>query len=215
MNDKDLKYNTVTPTLRCVLMRLMHIPEFLPFRLVGGTSLSLRYGHRMSDDIDLFTDAEYGTINFHRLQKILRQEFIYCYGDCGKLAGLGASYIIGNSPNDSVKLDLFYTDSFVRPAEDRSGIRLASVEDIIAMKIDVISRGGRKKDFWDLHMLHSVYSIEQMLTLYEERYPYGATQEECIMGLKNFTAADADSNPKCLQNKVWQLIKLDFAEWVG
>ena len=30
-------------------------------------------------------------------------------------------------------------------------IRLASVAEIIAMKIDVIIRTGRKKDFWDIH----------------------------------------------------------------
>jgi hypothetical protein len=37
---------------------------FQPFRLVDGTSLSLQLGRRMSDDIDLFTDKTYGTINF-------------------------------------------------------------------------------------------------------------------------------------------------------
>ena len=51
---------------------------------------------------------------------------------------------------------------------------MAAVEDIVAMKMDVVSRGGRKKDFWDLHMLRDKYTIEQMLSLYEERYPYGA-----------------------------------------
>ena len=58
MKRKELQYQTVKPILRSTLERLMEIDEFKPFRLVGGTSLSLRYGHRMSDDIDLFTDAE-------------------------------------------------------------------------------------------------------------------------------------------------------------
>ena len=57
MKRKELQYQTVKPILRSTLERLMEIDEFKPFRLVGGTSLSLRYGHRMSDDIDLFTDA--------------------------------------------------------------------------------------------------------------------------------------------------------------
>lgn len=35
----------------------MHEPIFDSFRLVGGTSLSLQIGHRLSVDIDLFTDA--------------------------------------------------------------------------------------------------------------------------------------------------------------
>ena len=212
MKCNELQYQTVKPILRSTLDRLMEMEEFRSFRLVGGTSLSLRYGHRMSDDIDLFTDAEYGSLDFHRLQEILRKEFPYCQGDCGDIVGFGASYIVGNSKDDCVKLDLFYTDPFIRPMELFGTIRMAAVEDIVAMKMDVVSRGGRKKDFWDLHMLRDHYNIEQMLSLYEERYPYGATREECTSGLTNFLVADAEPDPICLQNKIWQLIKLDFEE---
>ena len=212
MKRNELQYQTVKPILRSTLERLMEMEEFTPFRLVGGTSLSLRYGHRMSDDIDLFTDAEYGSLDFHKFQEILRKEFPYCQGDCGDVVGFGASYIVGNSKDDCVKLDLFYTDPFIRPMEVFGDIRMAAVEDIVAMKMDVVSRGGRKKDFWDLHMLRDHYSIDQMLSLYEERYPYGATKEECTSGLTNFSVADSEPDPICLQEKVWQLIKLDFEE---
>ena len=210
MKRNELQYQTVKPILRSTLERLIEMEEFVPFRLVGGTSLSLRYGHRMSDDIDLFTDAEYGSLDFHKLQDILRKEFPYCQGDCGDIVGFGASYIVGNSKDDCVKLDLFYTDPFIKPMEIFGTIRMAAVEDIVAMKMDVVSRGGRKKDFWDLHMLRDHYSVEQMLSLYEERYPYGATREECTSGLTNFSVADLEPDPICLQEKVWQLIKLDF-----
>ena len=212
MKRNELQYQTVKPILRSTLERLMEKEEFAPFRLVGGTSLSLRYGHRMSDDIDLFTDAEYGSLDFHKLQEILRKEFPYCQGDCGDIVGFGASYIVGNSKEDCVKLDLFYTDPFIKPMEVFGNIRMAAVEDIVAMKMDVISRGGRKKDFWDLHMLRDHYSIDQMLSLYEERYPYGATREECVSGLTIFSVADTEPDPICLQDKVWQLIKLEFIE---
>ena len=212
MKHNELQSQTVKPILRSTLDRLMEMEEFRPFRLVGGTSLSLRYGHRMSDDIDLFTDAEYGSLDFHRLQEILRKEFPYCQGDCGDVVGFGASYIVGNSKEDCVKLDLFYTDPFIKPMEVFGTIRMAAVEDIVAMKMDVVSRGGRKKDFWDLHMLRNHYSVEQMLSLYEERYPYGATREECVNGLTNFSVADAEPDPICLKEKVWQLVKLDFEE---
>ena len=61
-------------------------------------------------------------------------------------------------------------------------------------------------------MLRNHYSEEQMIFLYEERYPYGATKEECVAGLTNFSVADAEPDPICLQNKVWQLVKLDFVK---
>lgn len=127
MKHKALQFQTVKPILRSTLERLMTINEFAPFRLVGGTSLSLRYGHRMSDDIDLFTDAEYGTLDFHRLQEILRKEFPYCQGECGEIVSFGVSYLVGNSKDDCVKLDLFYTDTFIRPAELYGEIRMASI----------------------------------------------------------------------------------------
>jgi hypothetical protein len=38
---------------------------FSPFRLAGGTALSLQIGHRKSIDIDLFTDQIYGSIDFY------------------------------------------------------------------------------------------------------------------------------------------------------
>ena len=212
MKHKELQYRTVKPILRSTLERLMRIDEFRPFRLVGGTSLSLRYGHRISDDIDLFTDAEYGSIDFQLLQEILRREFPYCQGDCGEIVSFGTSYLVGNSKEDNVKLDLFYTDPFIRPMDQIESIRMASLDDIVAMKMDVISRGGRKKDFWDLHILRNKYAVEQMLSLYKERYPYGATDEECIAGLTNFSVADSDPDPTCLLGKIWQLIKLDFVE---
>ena len=215
MKHKELQFKTVKPILRSTLEHLMTIEDFASFRLVGGTSLSLRYGHRMSDDIDLFTDAEYGSLDFHKLQDILKKEFPYCSGDCGAVVSFGVSYLVGNSKEDCVKLDLFYTDPFIRPMELQGDIRIASVNDIVAMKMDVLPRGGRKKDFWDLHLLHNHYTIEQMLSLYEERYPYGATREECIKGLIDFTFADSDPDPICLQEKAWQLIKLDFTEWVA
>lgn len=215
MKHKELQFKTVKPILRSTLEHLMTIEDFAPFRLVGGTSLSLRYGHRMSDDIDLFTDAEYGSLDFHKLQDILKNEFPYCTGDCGAVVSFGVSYLVGNSKEDCVKLDLFYTDPFIRPMEQKGNIRIASVDDIVAMKMDVLPRGGRKKDFWDLHLLHNHYTIEQMLSLYEERYPYGATREECIKGLTDFTFANSDPDPICLQEKAWQLIKLDFTEWVA
>lgn len=215
MRLNTLKFNTVKPILQHCLETLMSNEAFLPFRLVGGTSLSLRFGHRMSDDIDLFTDAQYGTIDFYHLQDILRKTFPYCYGDCGRIVGLGTSYMIGQSKDNCVKLDLYYTDAYLKPTETHHNIRMASVEDIIAMKMDVITRGGRKKDFWDLHYLHSHYSFEEMIDFYMTRYPYGTSIQECLTALQNFSLADKDPDPICLLNNVWQLIKLDFSEWIS
>ncbi len=213
MADNRLHYETVSPLLRNVLHEMMSCEIFAPFLLVGGTALSLQLGHRVSDDIDLFTDAEYGSLDFQAMQSWLRDRFPYCIGDCGTIVGFGASYIVGNSREESVKVDLFYTDAFIHPAIVIDGIRLAAQEEIAAMKLDVVSHKGRKKDFWDLHELHGSYTFVQMLDYYAERYPYGATRNEASALLTDFSRADEDVDPRCLRRKIWQLIKLDIAEW--
>jgi hypothetical protein len=75
--------------------------------------------------------------------------------------------------------------------------------------------GGRKKDFWDLHELHDEYDIPVMLNLYLERYPYSHSEEEIRFALTNFTIVDDDFDPICLLNKHWELIKLDFVQWLA
>ncbi len=135
------------------LKTLMAAKEFDVFRLVGGTALGLYRGHRESVDIDLFSDAPYDSIDFAAIDAFLYKTFSYVDTNEYKVVGMGKSYYIGKNKDDCVKLDLFYTDRFIQKIILIDGIRLATVEEIIAMKIDVISRGGRKKDFWDIHEL--------------------------------------------------------------
>jgi hypothetical protein len=52
-----LHWETVNDLLKHSLSELMDNRLFDDFRLVGGTALSLHIGHRLSIDIDLFTDA--------------------------------------------------------------------------------------------------------------------------------------------------------------
>ena len=54
-----LHTKTVEPHTFSILKELMTIPELLNFSLVGGTALSLLYGHRMSVDLDLFSNKAF------------------------------------------------------------------------------------------------------------------------------------------------------------
>ncbi|NBV68396.1 MAG: nucleotidyl transferase AbiEii/AbiGii toxin family protein, partial [Flavobacteriia bacterium] len=150
----------------------MELEELNSFRLVGGTSLSLQIGHRMSVDIDLFTDAVYDSIDFNRIDEIISSTFQLVDMGYGGNNSMGKSYYVGTSKDDLVKLDIFYTDPFIYPKITMEGVRFAGLEEIAAMKLEVIGNGGRKKDFWDLHELLEHYSLAQMITFYEKRYPY-------------------------------------------
>lgn len=142
-----LYWNTVSDPLRHSLELLMSAPLFTPFRLVGGTSLSLQIGHRMSVDIDLFTDAPYRSISFPSIDEYLRNQYPYVSRPVAGEVGMGSSYIAGNAPDDAIKLDLYYTDNFIRRVRETDGIRLATIEEITAMKLHVVQQQGRKKDF--------------------------------------------------------------------
>ncbi len=211
---KSLYYNTVSSLLLSTLQYLMKTSVFDNFRLVGGTSLSLQLGHRQSVDIDLFTDSLHDSVDFKAIDYYLRKNYAYVDTFETDIIGMGKSYYIGNSKNDCIKLDLFYTDPFIRPFLLIDGLRLASLEEIAAMKIDVVSRCGRKKDFWDIHEMMKIYSIEELLHLHEERYPYSHDKQEIIINFNNFENADTDFDPICLRKKYWEIIKLDLIEAV-
>ena len=207
-----LYYKTVNNLLKEVLLQLMAAKEFDKFRLVGGTSLSLQIGHRESIDIDLFSDVEYGEIDFDAIQNYLEINFKYIDHLSNIIPGMGKSYLIGEDKDNSLKLDIFYTDKFIQPIYLEDTIRMASIEEIIAMKLDVVQRGGRKKDFWDLHELFEKYSLTQMLDLHEQRYPYTHDRDLIIQNFTDFSIADDEFNPICFKGKYWEFIKEDIEE---
>jgi len=210
-----LHYNTTSRKLSGIIKRLFKVKEFESFRLVGGTALSLLRGHRESVDIDLFSDSPYDSIDFKAIDAFLRKSFPYIDTNDFKVIGPGRSYFIGNNIIDCVKLDLFYTDRFIQEYIFIDGIRLATVEEIIAMKIDIISRGGRKKDFWDIHELKDDYSIEKMFALHKQRYPDTHDESQVRSSFLNFRNADDDFDPICLKGKHWEIIKLDLIDFAG
>ncbi|WP_437398805.1 nucleotidyl transferase AbiEii/AbiGii toxin family protein [Flagellimonas lutimaris] len=126
--------------------------------------------------------------------------------------GTGKSYLIGKDKNNAIKLDVFHTDEFIDQIKLVDDIRLASIEEIIAMKLEVIQDEGRKKDFWDIHELLSAYSIDDMLKLHEKRYPYGHDRELIVDNFTHFDRADDDFDPICLKGKIWEFIKEDIVE---
>lgn len=164
-----LYWNTVAPVLRSGLEKLMAEIVFQPFRIVGGTSLSLQIGHRYSIDLDLFTDAPYGSVDFQEIHQYLLETFDYVSpANLPTVISMGMSYFIGSSSMESFKLDLYYsTESFAWKTLETEGIRMAAIEEIIAMKLDIIARGGRKKDFWDLHELLNAYTVDDMIAMHD------------------------------------------------
>ena len=210
-----LYLNTVSNLLWDSLNLLMTLKEFDSFRIVGGTSLSLQLGHRESVDIDLFTDATYGSIDFDMLEAALNKTFSYVDKSSYGAVGMGRSYFIGNTKKELVKLDLYYTDTFVFPYITEKNIRFSRLEEVAAMKFEVIGQGGRKKDFWDIHELLETFTLDQMIDFYLKRNSYGHSKTELLTKIIDFSTAEDDFIPNCFRDKDWEIIKLDFEELIG
>ena len=195
---------------------LMQSDTLQQYRLVGGTALGLQLGHRMSEDIDLFTDAPYGSIAYPTIEKYLAGTFPYVSGDFGADPAFGKSYLVGDDQDNVVKLDIYYSsEPFFDGLVEEDGVRMASLAEIVAMKVDVVQRGGRKKDFWDLHELLERFSIAEMIARHAQGFKW--THDEALIkqNFTDFVQADEDFDPICLRGKQWPFIKEDFEELIN
>ncbi len=109
---------------------------------------------------------------------------------------------------------MYYTDEFIEEATTIENIRMATTNEIIAMKLDVVLRGGRKKDFWDLHYFIDKMPLDDMIALFQKRYPYTDDFDKIKKQIINFEIAESDFEPVCLLDKNWEIMKLDFYEFV-
>ncbi|MBO6117146.1 MAG: nucleotidyl transferase AbiEii/AbiGii toxin family protein [Bacteroidales bacterium] len=163
------------PTLE-LIKQLMSEELLNDFILVGGTSLALQIGHRKSVDIDLFAEKSFDT-------QILKRDLQEKYSFVPEFEAQDT--IKGTISN--VQIDcLTHYYPWIRKFKIEEGIRFASIEDIIAMKLNAISSNGtRIKDFVDIAYLSDRFSLNMMLSFYEEKY-----HSSTLMPLKGLTFFD-------------------------
>jgi predicted nucleotidyltransferase component of viral defense system len=144
-----------------LLKRLMGDERLQSFVLVGGTSLALQMGHRISVDLDLFTEKEFEA---DELREYLERNY--------HLQTDYLAFATVKGEIDGVQVDcIAHAYPWLKPFVLEEGIRLASLEDICAMKLNAIAGNGtRIKDFVDVAHLSSSFSLQQMLDFYEEKY---------------------------------------------
>ena len=203
-----LHLETVEPHTFSVLNQLMEMPELQDFALVGGTALSLLYGHRMSVDLDFFSNKPFENST---IIEALKHKFQNRFIMEEKAARFGIFCFV-----DDVKVDIVrHPHPMIRPELVIDGIRMFSTEDIIAMKVQAILGRGKKKDFWDVAELLKHYSIIDFINLHKEKY---ATQNLYItvpQAIIYFADADESEEPICLQNQSWDDVKAFISKKVS
>jgi hypothetical protein len=182
-----------------LIRKLMADSELKGFNLVGGTALSLQIGHRISEDIDLFSQKEFDAA---ALKSYLEKE----YGSIIKIAeGNTIRAEIGE-----VKLDILaHQYPMVKPAVEVEGIRFTSLEDIGAMKINAIVRDGtRVKDFIDMYSLLEYKSLKQLVSAYVSKYHPDVSENMAFQSLKYFQDVDLSATAiNLLKDFEWTKVK--------
>ena len=203
-----LHFETITPETRFILEDLMERDELKDYRLVGGTALSLYKGHRISDDLDLFLNP-LKEMDKKQVKRVLISladspgdieisELIFGY----------SSYLKYNHSGDELKIDLMHYDSdpFIDEPQNIDGIRLASVRDISAMKLNAITTRSEKKDFVDINELLSDFTLKEMMFNYQKRYIYN-DPKDVIFAFSVIDKADNSYMPKILNKVTWEEVK--------
>jgi len=178
----------------------MTVPELQSFNLVGGTALALKYGHRTSIDLDLFS-----TENFEHqpIFEALQRTFGDLFTHEGDFSTWGIFCFI-----DGVKIDLVhYPHSMLYPVEIWDTIRMYDDRDLVAMKIQAILGRGKKKDFWDIAELLKHYDLSQIINLHKEKYPNQMLLISIPQAITYFKDAEESDNPDSFNGQTWNDIK--------
>jgi len=194
-----LHLSTVKPSTLAILKRLMSIPEFSSFALVGGTALSLRYGHRVSVDLDLFSSTPFEN---EAVVEVLNS-------NVSALNIVGTNTVGVFAYIDGVKVDLvnYSRYSLIGEVECYEGIRILSDKDLIAMKVNAIMHRAVKKDFWDIAELLQHYTVENFIEFYTQKYPMQRFLITVPRAITYFDDAEKSDDPVSLKSQTWEGVK--------
>jgi hypothetical protein len=174
--------------------------------LAGGTALAFHIGHRISVDLDFFTNKEFEVE--HLIAEVRKTGLPF------HIMSEGRGYLIANI--DGIKFSLFYYDyPFIDTVQFR-GIFIASVLDIAAMKIIAISQRGKKRDFVDLYCILQAVPFHIIAEHMVGRFGKARISPQHIgKSLVFFTDADSDPEPQYIGEAVgWDRVKKFFRQQV-
>jgi len=173
--------------------------------LAGGTALVLHLGHRISYDLDFFTE------------EVFEENAM-----AGKLGTVGEFVkdkvdwrtVLGTF--EKMKFSIFYYQyPLVTETVQFEGVRVVQPPDIAAMKLLAISDRGMKRDFVDLYFMRSLFPLEQVFNWYGQKF--GRLEERryhLLRGLSYFEDADRDQQLHMIAPLDWDEVKRYFADEV-
>jgi len=169
------------------------------FYLAGGTGAALQLKHRLSLDLDFFTEKNIDI-------KILVQ----------KIKKLGRFSIEKEAQNSLISIFQGTRITFLKydypclfPFKDFEGIKVADLRDIGCMKISAISSRGIKKDFIDLFFIcQEIILLKSLLRFFKKKYEsVDYNMIHILKSLVYFEDAEKDPMPKMIIPVSWKEVK--------
>jgi len=185
-----LRKEAISPLTLELLTRIQQKEYLKGFYLVGGTALALQIGHRLSVDLDLFSNFSFDTAY---LLENLSSDFDF------KLYFSANNTLKGSI--EGVKIDILaHRYPYVCSPLVIENISIISIPDIIAMKLNAISISGQRiKDFIDIYYLLKSYTIDDMLRFYKTKYA-AFNEVNVLKSLIWFEDIDYSDMPVLLEN---------------
>lgn len=195
-----LHVETVESGTLSILGELMLLPGLEKFSLVGGTALSLLYGHRISVDLDLFSAEPFDN---EEVIDILGNHFKQSFVVRSNHPRFGIFCFIGDTKVDIIR----HPHELLRDELIIDGIRMFSQPDIMAMKVQAILNRGKKKDFWDVAELLQHYSVADFVQFHKDKYSSQNLMITVPQALTFFSDAAEDETPKSLKGQTWESVQ--------
>ncbi|MEX0670316.1 MAG: nucleotidyl transferase AbiEii/AbiGii toxin family protein [Pirellulales bacterium] len=199
--------DVLPPVQQACLAALGPVADSLGFHLAGGTAVAIYLGHRQSIDFDWFT-AEF-PFEAAELAGVLHERSVDFRATSlarrtvhGKSAGVRVSFLEFRAP-------------MLKPLVSwpEFGCRLASIDDLAAMKLLAVSQRGTKKDFIDVNSLAKCFSLAEMLDGYRRKFSV-TDVTRVLAGLCYFDDAESDPMPTMLEPAEWETVKASLRHHV-
>jgi len=204
----NLHWEATPAGMQDVLVSVSTALAATDFYLAGGTALALLEGHRISEDLDIFSpsfnDPEaaqrtVAEVHPEAVTTLISPRTLYLQVEGTTVSFLGYSYPL--------------VAPLLQP--DDSLLPFASREDIAAMKLAAITSRGSRKDFIDLWLLITRHwPLADCLELFRQKF---ATRDigHVVRSLTYFDDADEEPPLRMLVDIDWDTVKRDFVGWVS
>ncbi len=170
-----------------LLCRIGSGQTFRDFYLAGGTGLALQLGHRMSLDLDLFSERPWSDVSLLTALRALGPTVIDLESEgtlVGSVGGVRVSFF-------------YYPYPLLEPLlPTPAGVPLAGLLDIACMKLIAVSQRGSRKDFVDLYFLGAAgVDLRYALDALPRKMP-GVQHNMVHLARSLAYFADAESEPE-------------------